>query len=288
VSSHASATTEKVALLGGGKMGEALLAGIVRASGPGHVVVVEQLEDRAADLRARYGVDTPTAGEAAAWADTVVVAVKPHAVAGVLDHISAHLAPTTVVVSIAAGLSTSFLAEHLPQGQPVVRVMPNTPASVGAGMSVLSAGASATDVHLDRAERLLAPVGRVLRVPEDQQDAVTAVSGSGPAYFFLLVEAMAAAGEALGLDHEVATALAAQTAYGAGAMLHESPDDPAVLRANVTSPGGTTAAAIASFEDQGLRAAVQAAMTACRDRSVEMGRELERPDAAGPDPSRST
>jgi pyrroline-5-carboxylate reductase len=264
--------TENVALLGGGKMGEALLAGIVLSSDPGSVVVVEQDAGRAAALRERYGVPTPTATEAAAWADTVVVAVKPNGVAAVLEEIRGALGPATVVVSIAAGLSTDSLAAHLAPGQPVVRVMPNTPASVGAGMSVLSPGASATEADLDRAERILSTVGRVLRVPESQQDAVTAVSGSGPAYFFYVVEAMADAGVALGLGREVATELAAQTAYGAGLMLHGSGADPATLRANVTSPGGTTAAAIASFDEHGLRTTVRAAMTACRDRSVEMGR----------------
>ena len=202
------------------------------------------------------------------------MSVKPVDVAAVLDSVRDVLAPDAVVVSIAAGLSTSFLAAQLSPGQPIVRVMPNTPAFVGAGMSVLSAGSSATEAHLDRAERLLSTVGRVRRVDEPLQDAVTAVSGSGPAYFFYVVEAMADAGVALGLDRELATELAVETAYGAGLLLHETGVDPAQLRRNVTSPGGTTAAAIASFDERDVPGHVLAAMRACRDRSVEMGLDL--------------
>jgi pyrroline-5-carboxylate reductase len=255
-------------------MGEALLAGIVRASGPESVVVVERFEDRAAQLRESYGVATPTAVEAAAWADTVVVCVKPADVAATLAEVAGALRGDTLVVSVAAGLSTDVVGRPLADGQPVVRVMPNTPAFVGQGMSVMSAGATAGPEHLDRAERLLATVGRVLRVEESQQDAVTAVSGSGPAYVFYLVEAMVEAGVALGLAPDVARELAVQTAHGAGTMLRESGEDPAVLRTNVTSPGGTTAAAVRTFDERELRATVLAAMTACRDRSAELGRDL--------------
>ena len=267
-------TQQKVALLGGGKMGEALLAGLVRANGADSVVVTEHVSERAAQLRELYGVRTPSAAEAAAWADTVVVSVKPADVGSVLDGIRDHVDSETLVVSIAAGLPTAFLSSHLPAGQPVVRVMPNTPAFVGAGMSVMSAGTAATDAHLDRAEQVLATVGRVRRVDEAQQDAVTAVSGSGPAYFFYVVEAMADAGVALGLDRDVATELAVQTAYGAGLMLHETGEDPAVLRANVTSPNGTTAAAVAAFDELDVRASFAAAMKACRDRSAELGAQF--------------
>jgi len=267
-------TEQRVAFIGGGKMGEALIAGLVRSGDADSVSVTEPVAARSDELRERYGVRTPSATEAAAWADTVVVSVKPGVVGAVLDEIRGALRPDTLVVSIAAGVTTDFIASHLPAGQPVVRVMPNTPAFVGAGMSVLSAGASAGDDHLDRAEQVLGTVGRVLRVDESQQDAVTAVSGSGPAYFFYVVESMADAGVALGLDRAVATELAVQTAYGAGLMLHETGEDPAVLRANVTSPNGTTAAAVASFDDQQVRASFETAMRACRDRSVELGAQL--------------
>jgi pyrroline-5-carboxylate reductase len=260
-----------IALLGGGKMGEALLAGVVRAGGPDSVVVVERFEERAAQLRADYGVRTTDARTAASAASTVIVAVKPGDVDGVLRDIADVLPSDALVVSVAAGLTTTRLAAALRPGQPVVRVMPNTPAFVGAGMSVMSAGSSASPEHLDRAEALLAPVGRVARVDEHLQDAVTAVSGSGPAYVFYLVEAMVDAGVSLGLPRELATELAVQTAFGAGALLRESGEDPAVLRTNVTSPGGTTAAAVAVFDERGLRDVVRAALEACRDRSVEMG-----------------
>ena len=266
--------TDRVALLGGGKMGEALLAGLVRANGPSSVVVAERFADRAAELHERYGVATATSAEAAIGADTVVLAVKPADVSTVLADIRAVLRPDTLVVSVAAGVTTQFLADHLPDRQPVVRVMPNTPAFVGQGMSVLSPGASATAAHLDRAEGVLSSVGRVMRVDESAQDAVTAVSGSGPAYFFYVVEAMRDAGVSLGLDREVALELAIQTALGAGTMMRESTDDPAVLRGNVTSPNGTTARAIETFDERGLRDVVLAAMQAARDRSAELGGEL--------------
>lgn len=260
-----------VALLGAGKMGEALLAGIVRAGGPESAVVVELVEERAAQLRDTYGVRTTDARTAVADASAVIVAVKPADVDAVLHDVADALPADALVVSVAAGVSTAQLASALRPGQPVVRVMPNTPAFVGAGMSVMSAGASAGPEHLDRAEALLAPVGRVARVEEHLQDAVTAVSGSGPAYVFYLVESMVDAGVALGLPRDLATELAVQTAFGAGALLRESGEDPAVLRTNVTSPGGTTAAAIRVLDERGARETIAAALEACRDRSVEMG-----------------
>lgn len=264
---------DTIALVGGGKMGEALLAGLVREAGPEHVVVVEPVAERAAGLRERYGIGTPDLIDAVTGADTVVVCVKPAGVGGVLDAIRDVVPRSTVVVSIAAGLPTSFLESHLAADQPVVRVMPNTPSFLGAGMAAMSPGSSADESHLDRAEQVLAAVGRVVRVDEELQDAVTAVSGSGPAYVFYLVEAMADAGVALGLDREIAVELAVQTAYGAGLMLREAGEAPSTLRANVTSPNGTTAAAIASLDDSGARDVVAKAMRAARDRSVEMGRD---------------
>ena len=169
-------------------------------------------------------------------------------------------------------MPTPRIEAALPAGSPVFWVMPNIPALVEAGMSVLSAGAHATDEHLDEAEALLAPVGQVRRVPESQQDAVTALSGSGPAYFFFLVEAMIDAGILLGLPRSLAADLIVQTAYGSAVMLRESGEHPVQLREAVTSPGGTTIAAVRELERHGVRAALIAAIEAAHQRSVELGR----------------
>ncbi|MDQ1725399.1 MAG: pyrroline-5-carboxylate reductase, partial [Frankiaceae bacterium] len=173
-------------------------------------------------------------------------------------------------VSIAAGVTSRFIEERLPAGTPVVRVMPNTPALVGEGMSAVAVGSAATDEHLATTEALLAPLGPVRRVTESQLDAVTAVSGSGPAYVFYLAEAMIAAGVEFGLDEETATALATQTIIGAGTLMRETGTAPAELRAMVTSKGGTTAAAIETFDVYDVKGALRAGLTACRDRSVEL------------------
>ncbi|MGY1749121.1 pyrroline-5-carboxylate reductase [Modestobacter sp. SYSU DS0511] len=263
-----------LAVVGGGKIGEALLAGLVRQAGSGDGIrVVERSPERAAELTARYGVDALDLAEAAAQARVLLLAVKPQDLDALLGLLAPHVAADAhLVVSVAAGVSTGRIEAALPAGTPVVRVMPNTPALVDAGMSVLSAGAHATDAHLDEAESLLAPVGQVRRVPESQQDAVTALSGSGPAYFFYLVEAMIDAGILLGLPRSVAADLIVQTAYGSAVMLRDSGEHPVQLREAVTSPGGTTIAAIRELERHGVRAALIAAIEAAHDRSVELGR----------------
>lgn len=259
-----------VALLGAGKMGEALLAGLLAAGTPAaDVRVVERNAARAAELADTYGV-TPTDLATAATADVVVVVVKPQDVAGVLAELGPSLGRHTVVASLAAGLSTAALEASLPPGVPVVRIMANTPLLVREGMSVICAGTSAHEAHLDLVEALLATAGRVLRLPEYQFDAVTAVSGSGPAYLFLVAEAMIEGGVLLGLPRPVATELVAQTAVGAALMLRDSGEHPAVLREAVTSPGGTTAAALRAFEAGGLRATVATALEAASRRSAEL------------------
>ncbi|MGY1744456.1 pyrroline-5-carboxylate reductase [Blastococcus sp. SYSU D00695] len=264
-----------VALVGGGKMGEALLAGLVRTRGAGQVVVVERSAERAAELTARHGVQVLELTEAAARARVLLLAVKPQDVDGLLRLVAGSVDGDTLVVSVAAGVSTARVEAALPAGVPVVRVMPNTPALVREGMSVLSGGAHATDADLDEAEELLAAVGQVRRVPEAQQDAVTALSGSGPAYLFYVVEALVDAGVQLGLSRALATDLVVQTAVGSAVMLRDSGDHPVQLREAVTSPGGTTAAALRELERHGVRAALAAAAEAARDRSLELGR----PDA---------
>jgi pyrroline-5-carboxylate reductase len=197
--------------------------------------------------------------------------VKPQQVPDVLDQIAGRLATGATVISIAAGIGTAALADHLPRGTAVVRVMPNTPALVGQGMSALSAGPDCPPASVDLARRILAAVGEVVEVPESAQDAVTAVSGSGPAYVFHLAESMIEAGVLVGLPRPLAQRLTVQTLLGAATMLRETGDAPAVLRENVTSPGGTTAAALHVLDDAAVRAAIANAVMAARDRSLELG-----------------
>ena len=261
-----------LAIIGGGKIGEALLSGLVRRGGAEGIVVCERHPERAAELTGRYGVPVVTLAAAAARARVLLLAVKPQDIGTLLGLLAGSVDTGHLVVSVAAGVPTSTIEAALPDGVPVVRVMPNTPALVDEGMSVLSAGAHADERHLDEAEALLAAVGRVRRVPEAQQDAVTALSGSGPAYFFYLVEAMVDAGILLGLPRDLAADLIVQTALGSAVMLRDSGEHPVQLREAVTSPGGTTIAAIRELERHSVRAALIAAIEAAHARSVELGR----------------
>jgi pyrroline-5-carboxylate reductase len=271
-----STTSRRVAVLGAGKMGEALLSGMLRSgTAAGDLVVTVRRAERAATLRERYGVDVVGTGEAAATADTLIVTVKPQDMGALLTELAPHCPPDRLVVTAAAAITTSFLESRLAPGTPVVRVMSNTPVLVDEAMSAISAGAHAAEEHLVRTEAIFSPVGRTIRVPEAQQDAVTALSGSGPAYFFYLVEAMTDAGILLGLPRQVAHDLIVQTAIGSAVMLRDSGERPATLREAVTSPAGTTINAIREMENHGVRAAMLSALEAARDR----GREL----AAGGD-----
>jgi pyrroline-5-carboxylate reductase len=260
-----------VAIIGGGKMGEALLAGLLGANHS--VVVCEPDELRAASLRKKYGISTGDPRIAVENSDVVLLAVKPAMVGEVLGSVGDAIPVEALVISVAAGITTAALESGVAHGIGVVRAMPNTPALVGQGMTVLSAGRSCTPEQLEQAQELLAAVGKVAVVPEAQQDAVTALSGSGPAYVFFVVEAMIDAAIALGLDSETARELAIQTAYGAATMLRETGDDPVELRENVTSPGGTTAAALERLEAHEVREAFIAALTAAKLRSAELASE---------------
>ena len=264
-------TTERVAVLGTGKMGEALLSGMLRAGRkPADVLVTARRAERAELLAQRYGVEVLDNAAAAKAADTIILAVKPQDMGALLDELAPHVPAGRLVVSVAAGIPTSFLERRLADGAPVVRVMSNTPVLVDQAMSAISAGAAATEEHLLRTEAIFAPVGKTIRVPESQQDAVTALSGSGPAYFFYLVEAMIDAGILLGLPRAVAHDLIVQTAIGAAVMLRDTGEHPVTLREAVTSPAGTTINAIRELENHGVRAAMLSALEAARDR----GREL--------------
>ncbi|MGA9308990.1 MAG: pyrroline-5-carboxylate reductase [Pseudonocardiaceae bacterium] len=261
-----------IAVLGTGKIGEALLSGLLDAGrSPDDLMFTERYPDRAAELEQTYRVRAVDTATAAGKADVLIVAVKPQDIDPLLAELAGLIRPSTLVVSLCAGLPTALYERRLPDGVPVVRVMPNTPMLVGEAMSAISAGRFAADAHLQLTEELLGSVGKVVRVPESQQDAVTALSGSGPAYFFYLVEAMIDAGIMLGLPRPMVTELITQSAVGAARMLRETGEHPVLLREAVTSPGGTTIMAIRELERHGVRAAILAAIEAARDRSVELG-----------------
>jgi pyrroline-5-carboxylate reductase len=260
-----------IAILGAGKMGEALLSGVLRAGrSASDLMVTTRREERAALLSERYGVAVVTNAEAARTANTLVLAVKPQDMAALLAELRPHVPAGRLVISIAAGITTAFIEDRLPDGVPVVRVMSNTPVHVDEAMSVISAGSHTAEEHLKVTEELLAPVGKVLRIPESLQDGATALSGSGPAYFYYLVEAMVDAGILLGMPRAAALEMVIQSAVGAAVMLRDSGEHPVLLREEVTSPGGTTISAIRELERHGVRAAVIEAIEAARDR----GREL--------------
>jgi pyrroline-5-carboxylate reductase len=263
---------ETIAILGGGKIGEALLSGLLRGERTtADIVISEKHPERAAYLADTFGVQVADVAGAVKQAETLLIAVKPQDIDALLAEMAPAIEARHLVVSVAAGVTTAHIERGLPGGVPVVRCMPNTPALVDQAMTAVAAGAHAGDEHLSVAEALLGAVGRVVRVPEGQLDAVTALSGSGPAYFFYLVEAMIDAGILLGLPRTLAAELIVQTAVGSAMMLRDSGEHPVQLREAVTSPGGTTIAAIRELEVHGVRAALLAAIEAAARRSRELG-----------------
>ena len=260
----------RLAILGTGKIGESLLAGLL-SSGWNDVIATARRQERADELHERFGVDaTLENGRAIAGADVVVIAVKPQDMASLLGEIGPLVAPDQTVLSVAAAVTTRQIEEHLAQDVPVVRAMPNAPSIVHEGIAGICAGAHAADEHLERAEEVLSHLGRVVRLPESALDAVTAVSGSGPAYFALLAEAMIEAGILLGLSREVSTQLVVQTMLGTAKLLRDEKMHPVDLREAVTSPGGTTIRAIRVLEQEGVRAAFLNAIQAAMERSQEL------------------
>lgn len=259
-----------LAVLGAGAMGEALLTGWL-ASGwaASDIVIVDAHAPRVAELEERHGVRGVDMAEAAD-ADAIIVAVKPHQVTDVLASLNPLVRPESVVVCIAAGVTVGKLAAGLPQGQGVVRVMPNTPSLVGEGMAGIVPGPHATAQQRDLVTSLFEAVGKAVVVDEASLDALTALSGSGPAYLFYVAEAMIEAGVHQGLPRPLATQLVHQTVKGAGVMLEGSGDSATVLRERVTSPAGTTAAALRALDDHGVRAGLLAAVDACVHRSRDM------------------
>ncbi|MFC7624653.1 pyrroline-5-carboxylate reductase [Microlunatus sp. GCM10028923] len=262
---------DRLAILGAGVMGETVLSGLLRAGWDvSRIVATDRRPAREAELKDRYGVRMLTNLDAVAESDTVLMVVKPQDMRDLLTEIGPSVRPDTLIVSLAAGVETILIEDLLPAGVPVVRVMPNTPAQVDEGMATISAGRHAGDDHVQRVSAILAATGRVLVVPEKYQDAVTAISGTGPAYLFFVVEAMIEAGVHLGLPRDTATELVVQTMLGSAKLLRETGEHPTVLRERVTSPGGTTAAAIRELEQHRVRAAFMSAMEAARDRSRDL------------------
>jgi pyrroline-5-carboxylate reductase len=260
----------RVAILGCGKIGESLLAGLL-SSGASNLVVTSRRAERAAELKERHGVEaTLSNADAVSGSGIVVLAVKPQDFEGLLEEIRGTVSREQTVLSVAAAIPTAFIERRLAADVPVVRAMPNAPATVHEGISGLCAGAHAAEENVALARDVLGHLGPVVRVPEAYMDAVTAVSGSGPAYFALLAEAMIEAGILLGLSREVSTQLVVQTMLGTAVLLRDERMHPVELREAVTSPGGTTIRAIRELEQAGVRAAFLNAIQAAMERSREL------------------
>ena len=262
----------KIAILGAGRIGESLIAGLLSSGWrtPDEIAATARRPERIEELRERHGVQaTLSNANAVAGASLVVIAVKPQDLDALMGEIGGLILPEQTVLSVAAAITTARIESRLSEGVPVVRAMPNTPSTVHEGIAGLCAGAHASDEQLTLAEDALSHLGAVVRVPESAMDAVTAVSGSGPAYFALLAEAMIEAGILLGLSREIATKLVVQTMLGTAKQLRDEGMHPVELREMVTSPGGTTIAAIWELEQAGVRAAfmnaIQAAMVRARE-----------------------
>lgn len=280
-----SDATPRIAFLGCGSMNESILAGLLAAGlEPSQVTATVRSAERAALLRERHGITVLATSEdpdanllAVRGAGVVVLGVKPVGIVPLAAEIADSLDQGTMVLSVAAAVSLAMIEAALPAGQPVVRSMPNTPSRLGRGVLSISAGSAAGPEVMERARQLLAPAGTVVEIPEEQVDALSAVSGSGPAYAFYLAEAMAAAGVELGLDADLAALIARETVAGAGAMLAEGGADAAALRRAVTSPNGTTQSAIETFEQLGLHGIVADGARAATARAAAITQELGGP-----------
>jgi pyrroline-5-carboxylate reductase len=265
--------SRRVCVLGAGKAGEALVAGLLSSgwAKPTDIVATARHQERIDELSERYGIEGTLDNVAAVKeAQVVVIAVKPQDIEALLVDVGVALEASQTVLSIAAAIPTELIERHVGDGVPVVRAMPNAPVTVHEGMAGVTGGANATEDHLALAEEVLGSVGRSVRVDEAYMDAVTAVSGSGPAYFALLAESMIEAGILLGLSREVSTDLVVQTMLGTAKLLRDEKMHPVELREMVTSPGGTTISAIRELEQAGVRAAFLNAIQAAMKRSREL------------------
>lgn len=266
-----STSKYQVGLIGVGVMGEALISGLVSARFPkAQIVFTEKRIDRAREISSKYGARAVELSELAKTSDVILLVVKPQDLADLLAAIAPDLSKGALLVSFAAGKTTKFISDKTSDKVSVIRVMPNTPTLIGQGMAAISLGANVNQEQAKFVTDFLATCGKVISVGEELQDAVTAVSGSGPAYFFAFVEEIIRSGIALGLSEEQASALAIQTIVGSAAMLEQSGKSATTLRENVTSPNGTTAAALKVFSEANLGATIEKAMTAARDRSQEL------------------
>jgi pyrroline-5-carboxylate reductase len=270
--------SSKLTFIGGGNMATSLISGLIADGYDNSLITVSDPDsEKLSQLAARFGIHTePDNREAVAAAEMIVLAVKPQIMEQVARGLAETIQQTTpLVISIAAGVKGQILRDWLGGNVALVRSMPNTPAMIQSGATGLYAGPGVTDEQRDMAETVLRAVGLTRWVEDEaQMDAVTAVSGSGPAYFFLVMEAMEEAAESMGLDHETARLLVLQTALGAARMAMESSDSPAVLRQKVTSPGGTTERALGLFEDGGIRELFKQALKGAEKRSEELSNML--------------
>jgi pyrroline-5-carboxylate reductase len=263
-----------IAFLGAGQMAEALLRGLLRAEAPPHRLYASDVIPARLDyLASELGIQVcPTNPEALAQAEVAVIAVKPQDAPGLLADMQHGVHPGHLVVSIAAGVKLATIEAVLPDSVPVIRVMPNTPAFVSEGMTVLARGRHATPEHEAVARRIFEPVSRVLVLPESKMDAVTALSGSGPGFVAVLIEALADGGVAAGIPRDVALLLATQTVLGTARLALERGLHPAVIKDMVASPAGTTIAGLTVLEEAGVRGALINAVLAATRRSEELGR----------------
>jgi len=260
-----------IGFIGAGVMGSAIIKSLLNNGiSANQICVFEKDPQKAADIAANLGVNLKGLKEISTSCDVLFLAVKPQDLGELLENLKKNVKANCLVISIAAGKTSEFIEQGLGGNNPVIRVMPNTPAQIGKGVSAISAGKFATAEHMQLATQLLSGCGLVVEIPESQQNAVTALSGSGPAYFFNIVEELVKGGVSLGLSEENATKLAIGTISGAAAMLQESGLDPATLRKNVTSPNGTTAAALNVFSEAKLSEIVTKAMQAASDRAQEL------------------
>lgn len=263
---------QRIAILGAGNMGEALLAGMLRAgvASPDQIVATGLRQERLDELSKRHGVETTLDNRAAARsAGILLVAVKPQAMGSLLGEIQLDAQPTSLVISIAAGITTKTIARRL-EGLPIVRAMPNTPVMVDEGATAIAMGEGASPEHLDTARAIFDSVGKTVVVPERLMDAVTGLSGCGPAYIYMVIEALIDGGVKMGIPRQMATRLAEQTVLGAAKLVRETGLHPAILRDQVTTPGGTAIAAIHELETHGLRPMLIAAVETATRRSLEL------------------
>ncbi len=271
-----------IAFIGGGNMARALVRGLVGTAtvDAKQIIAADPDEPKLRSLRDELDIRiTGDNAEAVQAADVVILATKPQVFARLLPGVAAAIGPDALLISVAAGIPTGLIERALPDGARVVRTMPNTPALVGAGATAIAAGSNATEADLELAEILFRSVGISVRVPEEQLDAVTGLSGSGPAYVFAMVEALRDAGVREGLPEETSLQLASQTVFGAARLLHDENEPPEVLRQRVTSPGGTTRAGLDALSAAGFAEAIIGAVRAATRRSVELGKIAE--DAGG-------